>query len=260
MKLICLPHQRIYLLKKGFSSPSLLISKQKIASAKSSYLLKYLLGFLTLFFSISSITLSQTNVKSVDAEAAYTHTINERAGKIVATLNIADSVKAIRVRNIIANQYRSLNHIYSTRDAAGTKVNSGNAKLHPTGLEEATKVNLDNLHNIYLENLSAELSPAQVEQVKDGMTYGVVQVTYKGYQEMIPTLTEEQKRQIYTWLIEARELAMDAASSDKKHATFGKYKGRINNYLSATGYDLKKLSEEWHSRIKAEEAARKKVQ
>jgi hypothetical protein len=43
---------------------------------------------------------------------------------------------------------------------------------------------------------------------------------------------------------------MDAESSDKKHAVFGKYKGRINNYLSAEGYDLKKATEEWQQRIK----------
>ena len=32
---------------------------------------------------------------------------------------------------------------------------------------------------------------------------------------------------------------MDRASSKEKHAVFGKYKGRINNYLSKQGYDLK---------------------
>ncbi len=47
---------------------------------------------------------------------------------------------------------------------------------------------------------------------------------------MIPGLTEDQKNQMLAWLSEAREKAMDAESSDKKHAWFGKYKGRINNY------------------------------
>ena len=32
---------------------------------------------------------------------------------------------------------------------------------------------------------------------------------------------------------------------------FGKYKGRINNYLAKRGYDLKKEREEWYKRIKA---------
>jgi len=57
---------------------------------------------------------------------------------------------------------------------------------------------------------------------------------------MIPQLSDEQKKKIFDWLVEAREYAMDAESSEKKHAWFGKYKGRINNYLSAEGIDMKK--------------------
>jgi hypothetical protein len=83
------------------------------------------------------------------------------------------------------------------------------------------------------------------------MTYGVLPITYKGYLEMLPELTASQKDQIMKWLVEAREHAMDAESSDKKHAWFGKYKGRINNYLAAAGYDLKKAGEEWTRRRNA---------
>jgi hypothetical protein len=86
--------------------------------------------------------------------------------------------------------------------------------------------------------------------VKDGMTYNILPITYKGYQEMIPNLTIQQKQQILTYLTEARDHAMSAGSSDKKHWWFGKYKGRINNYLSSEGYDLKKAGEEWDKRRK----------
>jgi hypothetical protein len=85
------------------------------------------------------------------------------------------------------------------------------------------------------------------------MTYDVVNVTYKAQCDMIPTLTEEEKAQILAWLKEARELAIDAESSKKKHEMFGKYKGRINNYLSARGYDLTKEREGWYERMKKEE-------
>ncbi len=83
------------------------------------------------------------------------------------------------------------------------------------------------------------------------MTYNVVKVTYDAQCDMIPTLTDEEKQQIMAWLKEARELAIDAESSKKKHEVFGKYKGRINNYLSARGYDLVKEREAWYERIKA---------
>jgi hypothetical protein len=94
------------------------------------------------------------------------------------------------------------------------------------------------------------LSAAQVNAVKDGMTYNVANITYKGYQDMLPSLTDGQKTKIWNWLAEAREIAMDAETSEKKHWWFGKYKGRINNYLSAEGFDMKKESEAWQKRIK----------
>ena len=109
----------------------------------------------------------------------------------------------------------------------------------------------DALHTRYLLKLSALLSLAQVDQVKDGMTYGVVPLTYQGYLDMLPTLTEEEKATIMAYLVEAREIAMDAGSSKQKHWWFGKYKGRINNYLSAQGYDLKKASEQRNARNQA---------
>ena len=84
------------------------------------------------------------------------------------------------------------------------------------------------------------------------MTYNVLNVTYKAMLEMIPSLKTEEKAQIMSWLVEAREFAMDAESSDKKHWWFGKYKGRINNYLAGRGYDLQKERKAWEERIKAE--------
>lgn len=197
--------------------------------------------------------------KGTDAEkeAAYTRTINDRAAKIVLNLGITDTAKATRVRNIIANQYRALNDIHTYRNdkvkslkASGIAKESVDAQV--TSLEADADDKLTKLHATYLAALSSELNADQVDKVKDGMTYDVVHVTYKGYQAMIPTLTEKQKEQILTWLVEAREHAMDAESSDKKHAWFGKYKGRINNYLSAAGYDLRKEGEEWEKRRNAE--------
>ena len=90
-----------------------------------------------------------------------------------------------------------------------------------------------------------ELTPAQVDQVKDGMTYGVLPNTWRGYQEMLPQMTDEQRRQVLAWLIEAREHAMDGSTSEEKHGWFGKYKGRITNYLAAAGYDLKAAEKVW---------------
>jgi hypothetical protein len=106
------------------------------------------------------------------------------------------------------------------------------------------------LHYAFIARLSVDLDPAQVEKIKDGMTYGVVPKTFRVYQEMLPELNREQSAQILAWLTEAREHAMDAGSSKEKHAWFGKYKGRINNYLSKAGYDMKKAERDMFARQK----------
>lgn len=187
---------------------------------------------------------TETN-STADADVAYTSAITERADKIVDRLGLADSAKAARVRDIIIRQYRDLNTIHTERDVKikSVKAATGSDKDAVAAAVQAaydeTKPYLDKLHGEFLARLSAELSPEQVDKVKDGLTYGVLPLTYGVYLKMYPHLTDEQKRQIMTWLIEAREIAMDGSTSDEKHAVFGKYKGRINNYLSKAGYDAK---------------------
>lgn len=77
-------------------------------------------------------------------------------------------------------------------------------------------------HFAYPAALSLYLNQNQIEAVKDGLTYGVLMVTYNATLDMIPTLKVEEKKQIYVWLVEARELAMDAESSNKKHENWYK--------------------------------------
>lgn len=221
---------------------------------------------LLLFLMLSGTTVlfAQKNVENVKTKeelatekAKYVKMITQRSEKIVAVLNIKDAVKEEKVTHIIRDQYSNLNDIYAVRDAKLKALKIANADnkeaFEAAKAKEATKVDakLAKLHKKYISKLSAQLNDLQVDQVKNGMTYGVLPITYKAYQEQILTLNEEQKKQILTWLTEAREYAMDAESSDKKHAWFGKYKGRINNYLSAAGYDLKKEGKDWELRRKA---------
>ncbi|MFN8349615.1 MAG: DUF3826 domain-containing protein [Spirosomataceae bacterium] len=191
-----------------------------------------------------------------DKEAAYTQAITQRAAKIVTALQLTDSVQFKRVQALIVQQYRSLNSIHEGLKSA-KKEFSPPSEEKIKQLEADANVKLDQLHSHYLAGLGKEVSAEQIEKIKDGMTYGVLPITYRGYQEMLPDLTDVQKAQILAWLTEAREHAMDAESSEKKHAWFGKYKGKINNYLSAQGIDMKKAGQEWEKRIKEAQAAKK---
>ena len=219
------------------------------------------LSVLALLLCITNVANTFAQEMSVEEKAKYEKAITERAAKIVIGLGITDQRKSDKVRDIIKEQYSNLKDSHSARDL---KVKQIKDQLQDTKAERDsalakenrnTETALNKLHQKYIAKLAHHLSLEQVDQVKNGMTYNVLPITYKAYQEEILTLTEEQKKQILVWLTEAREHAMDAESSDKKHAWFGKYKGRINNYLSAAGYDLKKEGIAWEKRRKAKEQA-----
>ena len=215
------------------------------------------LSILALLLCITNVATTFAQQMSAEEKAKYEKAITERAAKIVSGLGISDQRKSDQVRDLIKDQYSNLNDIYTSRDQ---KVKQIKDQLQDNKVERdsalakenrRTDAALNKLHHKYIARLIRHLSNEQVDQVKNGMTYNVLPITYKAYQEEILTLTEEQKKKILVWLTEAREHAMDAESSDKKHAWFGKYKGRINNYLSAAGYDLKKEGIEWEKRRKA---------
>ncbi len=191
---------------------------------------------------------------SVGRDASYVNTIIGRSAKVTDALNLTGTDKGEQVRNIVANHYFALNDIYEVRDsldkvAKSLKKKDEKAKM----LQESDRQKNSNIYRTYpsfIANLSLFLTDRQIETVKDVMTYSVVPKTYQAHLDMIPSLTDEEKTQILVWLKEAREFAVNAESSKMKHQWFGKYKGRINNWLSKRGYNLTKEREGWQQRIK----------
>ncbi len=205
------------------------------------------------------MALYTTDVNAVELDSngrdpKYVETIMQRSKKVTDALNISGTEKGEQVLNIVANRYFKLNDIYAERDSlkAVAKTMTGDEKKQKMEYAEMQKdQKLYKSHFGFIADLSVYLTDAEVETVKDVLTYNVVNVTYKAQCDMIPTLKEEEKVQILAWLKEGREYAIDAESSKKKHEAFGKYKGRINNWLSKRGYNLTKEREEWAKRVKA---------
>lgn len=211
---------------------------------------------MSLLFLCGWISAGAVDLNKENRDPKYVESIVNRSQKIVDKLGLTDAKVAEDVCNIIANRYFELNDIYEIRDAKVKNVKesglTGDAKNKALKAAENEKdAALYRSHFAFPASLSLFLNEEQIEAVKDGMTYGVVKVTYEATLDMIPSLKEEEKAQIYAWLVEAREFAMDAENSNKKHAAFGKYKGRINNYLAKRGYNLTKEREEWAKRVKA---------
>lgn len=184
----------------------------------------------------------------------YVASIVKRSQKCTDALGITGTDKGKQVLNIVANRYFALNDIYAERDSVKNlaKQKQGDEKKMLMEAAEAKKDSkLYRSHFGFDADLSIYLTAEEIVTVKDVMTYNVVKVTSDAYSDMIPWLTAEEKAQIMAWLKEARELAIDAENSNKKHETFKKYKGRINNYLSKRGYDISKEREAWGERVKA---------
>jgi len=194
---------------------------------------------------------------AISKDEQYVKALESRVSKILAPLNLAKKRKHSKVHQIILSQYQTLNAIHSTRDRkikelkSSPQASANEVKTMIADLETAAAEEITSAHSAFLHHLGRHLTGAQVDVVKDGMTYNVANITFKGYQDMLPSLNDTQRTKIWSWLVEAREIAMDAETSEKKHWWFGKYKGRINNYLSSEGFDMKKESEAWQKRIKS---------
>ena len=170
-----------------------------------------------------------TDLSSEQIEANYTKAIENRTADILKALALDDTNQVSRVHDIIIAQYRALN---SWHDANDAKLKAARAD---TNAVAQIRASLKTLHDDFLSNLAENLTPEQIEKVKDKMTYGKVQFTFAGYLARYPNLSEVNKEKILEFLKQAREEAMDGGSASEKTAIFQRYKGRINNYLSTQG-------------------------
>jgi len=179
-----------------------------------------------------------------EMEAAYTAAIKARASNIVSGLSLSDAEKSDQVTEIILTQYRALR----ARDEfinAAIGLDSPNWSGERARLLQCAG---SALHERFLSRLSAELSPEQIEIVKDRMTYDKVKVTYDAYCAIIPDLSDKDKTTILSLLKVAREQAMDGGSANEKTEIFQKYKSQINEYLNANGHDVAKATREWEAK------------
>ena len=207
---------------------------------------------MVLFFTAETYAQDSASLADLD----YTKSITERSSKIIQTLSISDSILYKKVLSILVQQYRNINKAQVVQKNATTaiKLQSISADEISTQIKQTEVLKsseIEQYHQSFIAQLTPLVSEKQLELIKDGITYRIFPITYAAYLDMIPTLQENQKSKIFEWLKEARELAMDGESSEKKHAIFGKFKGRINNYLSSEGYNLKKETDDWQLRIKA---------
>ena len=119
-------------------------------------------------------------------ELAYTRTLEKRASEVLDDLRLDDRAIADRVRGTVIEQYRGLRTLHEARDAKVREIQAdgGIEKAAKAGRIEAERMSTEaasaSLNDRFLAALARDLSPAQVETVKDKMTYHKLQVTYDG--------------------------------------------------------------------------------
>jgi hypothetical protein len=170
-----------------------------------------------------------TNSAADAVQAKYTRAIEGRTADILRVLALDDKDKAAKVHDTVIGQYRALKAWHEENDV------KLKAAARDTNAVATIRASLKTLHAEFLSRLAENLTPEQIDQVKDKMTYGKVQFTFAGYRASYPDLSEANQKKILELLKEAREDAMDGGSAEEKTAIFQKYKGRINNYLSKQG-------------------------
>ncbi|HEY3761675.1 MAG TPA: DUF3826 domain-containing protein [Verrucomicrobiae bacterium] len=192
---------------------------------------------------------ADTNESPAQVEADYTKAIEGRTANILKALDLTDTNKIAYVHDTVMAQWRGLRAWHDANDskikAAGTDTNA----------VAQIQVSLRQMHAAFIAKLSQDLTPEQVEIVKDKMTYGVVQATYNGYLQIVPNLTDTDKVKIMELLKDGREEAMDGGSQKEKAAIIKKYKGRINIYLDAHGHNVSQAYKDWGAAQKAKAKA-----
>jgi len=186
-------------------------------------------------------------VSAEEKEAMYSATINDRTADILKLLALSDPAKSNRVYQAIVDQYHALRARDEAIDDELGDLPRDSAEWSAARIAMFPHMSKP-LHDRFVAKLSADLTPEQVELVKDKMTYGKVQFTYTAYCAIVPDLTDEEKTHVLDLLKQARDEAMDGGSSTEKSAIFQKYKDEINAYLDGRGHDVAKATKEWQAK------------
>lgn len=178
----------------------------------------------------------------------YREVIRKRAHAAVADAGIGDPGGRILARDAVERHYFGIQDIHAERDQEVRAARGDRSRVESARARAAGKV--ARVHAAFTAFLASKVEPGQADAIKDRMTFGTRQATYRNYLEMLPRLSEGEKEMIRRRLLEGREEALVAGDAREKHEKFNLAKGRIANALSAAGYDLKKAAAEWAARTK----------
>jgi hypothetical protein len=207
------------------------------------------------FLPVCCIAQPDTSALSLKETIANADTALERkAAGWTAELKL-DAAKAQRVTTAIAL------HLKRVRDWNNTHPSSA----VPEGINPATGNKLSDMdrqiivnsakplavHEELMHALKEDLTADQVEFILDKYTIGKVAFTMKGYDAIVPDLTEKEKATILQYLKQAREQAVDFKNMRQISAIFEIYKTKCEQFLNSNGRNWRQLYSAYAEKVKA---------
>lgn len=206
-------------------------------------------------------TIALFGVALVKAQTADEQSL-KKAAEWTQALQLNNSVKEQAVQQAIATHLTAVKNWHDAHPAT----------VIPDGINPATGNKLSDLdkqvilcsaqpaaiRDSLLAVLQTNLTPVQVEQVLDAYTIGKVAFTIKGYEAIVPDLTEKERAEITKQLKLARAEAINYKNMKEISAIFEIYKTKCEQYLNNNGRSWRQLYKTYTDKIKAEKAAKEK--
>jgi len=148
--------------------------------------------------------------------AASDAALEKRVMDMIDNLKLNDAAKEKRLHTVLVTDLKAVR------------------ESHNAGFAHAK-----NVRNDLNAGLAANLTPEQIDAVKEELTHGQAKRTFDTYHEIIPELTPEDDKFILAKLHAAREEALDVKNADELGPIFEPYKTEIEKYITAHHRDWK---------------------
>jgi hypothetical protein len=207
-------------------------------------------------------------VPAAPLDEATRKKIDQKATNIVKSLKIADEEKAAKVKTVTTDWLAAMTTWHKQNDAELTRLwgewNKARAVVpkdeYPGEVIayqiEAVYGSLKPAYGKFVERLSAELTPEQVDSIKEAWSRspGMAR-TYGAYLETVPDLAEKDKEVIKGYMLKAREAAMLTDADKEIVNIYKRYKVKVEQYVGTLEWS--KLHKAYGERAKAKESPKK---
>jgi hypothetical protein len=182
--------------------------------------------------------------RAADVDAATQKRIDAKTGRLLGALKLDDPAQAARVKGMLGDWFVTMWDWHQKNDPQLKDLWSqwNQARSVVPKDEFPAEVIAHQIDDVYaslrpayrsmVEKLSAELTPAQVDALKEtwsrspGMTR-----TYNAYLEIVPGLTDDQKKVIHDRMLIAREDAMLTDADKEIIAIYKRHKVKVEAYV-----------------------------